>query len=102
MTKNLPGNPFAEIASHFATRGHEATLTHNLDKAESRAVIAQVYATLANAYETRTATLAALQVSNHAAAVRSYGVKLEGAPDELMEFLGEKAEELSERLGKSE
>lgn len=102
MTNFLPGNPFADSASHFVARAHEASVTNNLEKAEHRAAVAQVFATLANAYETRTATLAAVQVSNHSAAVRGYGVELEGAPDALMEFLSEKAEELTERLGKSE
>ncbi|MGP5043520.1 hypothetical protein ACTXJR_05750 [Glutamicibacter ardleyensis] len=102
MTNFLPGNPFADSASHFVALAHEARVTNNLEKSEHRAAVAQAYATLANAYETRTATLAALQVSNHSAAVRGYGVMLEDAPGDLMEFLSEKAEELAERLGKSE
>lgn len=100
MTSNLPGNPFAETASHFAARAHEAALANKPEKTEARAAVAQVYATLANAYETRTQTLAQLFTHNSQVANSIYGVDNPEMPDGLVEMLREQGEELSDRLGR--
>ncbi|WP_346922758.1 hypothetical protein [Glutamicibacter creatinolyticus] len=93
---NLPGNPHASVAME---RLREMTSPESMTFDLEKAIDALVQSNLAVAHETRTATLATMQVANVRSAERIYGSEFQDAPAELIEFLNKRGIEVNERLG---